>query len=88
MPRSTPKRRNLRPAALRPRKRELKRIPSARSNLTPQERKLLADPDWITEDEADAIIGMRNEREGPPTPFEEVLREYGYRLERSAKPRR
>jgi hypothetical protein len=57
-------------------------IPAGDTNLTPQERALLPDPDWVTEDDADAIIGRRREREpGRRYSLEEVLRENGYQLE-------
>jgi hypothetical protein len=60
-----------------------KGIPADHFNLTPQERALLPDPDWVTEDDADAILGMRREREpGRRYSLEEVLRENGYKLER------
>ena len=49
-------------------------IPASRFNLTPQERALLPDPDWLTEDDADYIIGMRGERQGNPIPLAKVLR--------------
>ncbi len=53
-----------------------------RTNITPEERKLLADPDWVTEDEADIIIGLRRERSGKPVPFDEVAKRYGYQRRR------
>ena len=56
-------------------------VPSGETNLTSQERALLPDPDWVTEDDADYIIGMRGEREGKPIPLAEVLKRYGYRVE-------
>jgi len=58
-------------------------IPADQTNLTPEERALPPAPDWVTEDDADAIIGMRREREpGRRYSLEEVLRENGYKLER------
>lgn len=78
-PRQTsPRRRNPAPAtALR------QGVPVTETNLTNQERALLPDPDRVTEDDADAIIGLRREREpGRRYSLEEVLRENGYRLER------
>jgi hypothetical protein len=75
-PQAGPRRRNPAPAtALR------QGIPASRFNLTPQERALLPDPDWVTEDDADYIIGMRGEREGKPIPLAKVLKRYGYRVE-------
>jgi hypothetical protein len=56
-------------------------VPAGETNLTSQERALLPDPDWVTEDDADYIIGMRGEREGKPIPLAEVLKRYGYRVE-------
>lgn len=55
-------------------------IPASRFNLTPQERALLPDPDWVTEDDADAIISLRRERE-PSVSLEQYLRKRGYELE-------
>jgi mRNA interferase RelE/StbE len=37
-------------------------LPADRLNLTDEERGLLADPNWVTEDDADFIIGIRRER--------------------------
>jgi hypothetical protein len=75
---SPPRRRNPAPAtALR------QGIPVGETNLTPRERALLPDPDRVTEDDADYIIGLRREREpGRRYSLEEVLRENGYKLER------
>jgi hypothetical protein len=57
-------------------------IPADQTNLTRQERALLPDPDWVTEDDADAIVGRRREREpGRRYSLEEVLLENGYQLE-------
>src|SRR5215831_20593889 len=59
------------------------RFPVSQSNLTPEEIKLLADPDWIDEDEADYITCLRAEaEEGPSIPLEEVLRSFGLRAEK------
>jgi hypothetical protein len=53
-------------------------IPASRFNLTPRVRVLLPDRGWVTEDDADAIIGLRREREpGRRYSLEEVLRENG-----------
>ena len=53
-------------------------IPVSETNLTPAERALLPDPDWVTEDDANAIIGMRRERERARRySLEEVPREKG-----------
>ena len=84
MPRTT-SRRQLRNnpvpvAARRPRKLR-EGIPAEQTNLTPAERALLPDPDWVTEDDADAIIGMRRERNEKAIPFDKTLKLYGYRVE-------
>ena len=54
--------------------------PSSEFKLTRQERAILADPDWVTGDEADIIYCMRHERE-PTVPLEEVAKELGLPLE-------
>jgi hypothetical protein len=58
------------------------RLPSSIVELTPQERKLLKDPDWIDEDEADTIIAMRIERRQRhcTIPLEEYLKKRGIRV--------
>jgi hypothetical protein len=59
-----------------------KGVPADRFNLSDEERAMLADPDWVTEDDADAIISKRREREpGKNVSLEDVLRENGFRLE-------
>jgi len=58
-----------------------KRVPADRLNLTDQERASLPDPNWVTEDDADAIVARRRQKE-PTVSFEEVLRENGIRLAR------
>jgi hypothetical protein len=55
--------------------------PSSDFKLTPKERKLLADPDWMTEDEADLIISLRRQAEGGYIPIEEALAQHGLSLE-------
>jgi hypothetical protein len=51
--------------------------------LTTEERGLLADPDWITEDEADDIISLRESRSGGKRiPLDDVLKRYGHRVVR------
>jgi len=37
------------------------RLPSSRVQLTAEERKLLKDPNWIDEDEADLVLAMRTD---------------------------
>ena len=54
---------------------------SSELNLTPEEIALLADPEWVTEDEADCIISLRRHKEGGYIPVEEVLAEEGYALD-------
>ena len=53
-------------------------MPVERTNITPAERALLADPNYVTEDEADWIICERRLRkEGhKATPLEEVLKRH------------
>ena len=67
-----------------------KRIPVEGTNLTAKERALLPDPNWITEDDADAIMSMRalKASRGRTYSFEQVLRENGISLERSSGARR
>ena len=67
-----------------------KRIPVERTNLTAKERALLPDPRWVTEDDADAITMMREEKKagGRSYSLDQVLREYGLTLERSNPARR
>jgi hypothetical protein len=50
-------------------------------NLTPEERAMLPDPDWVTEDDADAIVGLRRLKTEQPISLDELLRQLG--LERS-----
>ena len=54
--------------------------PSSSLSLTRKERAILADADWVTEDEADVIYSMRHEHE-PTIPLEEVAKELGLPLE-------
>ena len=58
-------------------------LPSEAVKLTAAERKLLSDPDWITEDEADTIISRRIMRkEGHlAKPIQQYLRERGIRMD-------
>ncbi len=60
--------------------RQLKRIPVSETNFTKAERKLLPDPDWITEDDADSVVCRRRELsdKGKEIPLEHVLKRYGY----------
>jgi hypothetical protein len=50
---------------------------SSEFKLTAKERALLKDPEWMTEDEADLIIGMRIHAKGGYIPLEEVLARHG-----------
>jgi hypothetical protein len=55
-----------------------KRVRADQLNLTDEERALLPDPDWVTEDDADFIMARRAEREpGKRANLEQVLRENG-----------
>lgn len=58
---------------------ERERLPADRVKLSSKERALLKDPDWIDEDEADAILAMRIDRdeEGQEIPFRDYLRSRG-----------
>jgi hypothetical protein len=60
-----------------------RRLPSDLVDLTPAERRLLKDPDWIDEDESDLLLAMRREAEegDRAIPFEQVLKELGYKLD-------
>ena len=58
------------------------RVPVEETNLTEEERALLPDPNWVTEDDADYILGLRSEKKGGKSvPLEKVLKRYGYRVE-------
>ena len=58
-------------------------VPVGETNLTPQERALLPDPDWVTEDDADAIISMRRlRRPGRTYTLDEVMHRLGYDVAR------
>ena len=54
-------------------------MPVEKTNLTPAERALLADPNYVTEDEADFIIGERRMRQEAhkAIPLEQLLKRYG-----------
>jgi hypothetical protein len=54
--------------------------PSSEFQLSSRERAILADTDWVTEDEADVIFCMRQEHE-PTIPLDEVAKELGLPLE-------
>jgi len=62
-----------------------KRIPVEGTNLTARERALLPDPNWLTEDDADAITSMRafKQAKGKSYSLAEVLSESGISLERT-----
>jgi hypothetical protein len=61
-----------------------RRAASSAVKLSAEERKLLSDPDWMDEDEADLIMARRVERTQGHTaiPFEEYLKKLGRRLDR------
>ena len=70
-------------------RRNVPRVPGRLSsdfNLLADERALLPDPDWVTEDDADAIIARRRDNQ-PDIPLDEVLKRRGY-LDRRAASRR
>ena len=60
--------------------------PAPDFNLSAEERALLPDPDWVTEDDADAIMAHRCENQ-TDIPLDEVLKRRGY-LDRRAASRR
>jgi hypothetical protein len=47
---------------------------------------MLPDPRWVTEDDADAIVGLRRMKTQRPIPLDEALKRLG--LERPASTRR
>ena len=49
--------------------------PTAELNLTKEEIAMLPDPNWVTEDDADAIMSLRSIQEGGAIPLEDVLKE-------------
>jgi hypothetical protein len=53
----------------------LERRPSSEFKLTAEERKLLKDPDWMDEDEADAILALRKLKHLKDSDFTD-LRDY------------
>jgi len=56
----------------------LKPLPVAKTNITPEERVRLADPNFVTEDEADVIICERRLREGGRLiSLPQLLKRYG-----------
>lgn len=55
--------------------------PSADFPLTNEEKAMLADPEWITPDEADGILCMRRDKRGGEVEAETVLAGHGLSLE-------
>ena len=51
-------------------------VPVEATNLSADERALLADPGWVTEDDADAVVARRRRRE-KTIPLEQLLRRHG-----------
>ena len=49
--------------------------PISELNLTKEEIAMLPDPNWVTEDDADAIMSLRSIQEGGAIPLEDVLKE-------------
>jgi len=69
--RAKPRRSNKEEAPLKP-------FPVAKTNITPEERARLADPNFVTEDEADNIICDRRLREGGRLiSLPQLLKRYG-----------
>ena len=59
------------------------RIPASETDLTAAEGKILKDPNWVTEDEADAIMLRRTEKDnrGRAIPLDEFLEKHGIEME-------
>jgi hypothetical protein len=57
-------------------------LPVTQTNLTPAERALLRDPSRVTEDDADAILGLRRERAEKPVHLVPALNRDGWRMRR------
>jgi hypothetical protein len=53
------------------------RVQAEATNLSPSEREL-PNPNWVSEDDADAIVAIRRRRERP-IPLERALKHYGRR---------
>ena len=49
--------------------------PASELKLIEAEIALLENPDWVTEDDADAIMSLRSEREGGAIPLEVIKKE-------------
>ena len=64
---------------------ERDRVATRDLELTEAERALLRDPEWIDEDEADAIMAMRIEKEeaGGAIPIRQYMRERASRARRT-----
>ena len=60
--------------------------PASDFELTAEEIRMLADPQWVTEDEADVIICLRREATEPTVLWSEVRKKLG--LDRKAHPKR
>jgi hypothetical protein len=63
---------------LEPKARRRGGVPAETTNLSPVERDLLPDRDWVTEDDADAIVTLRRRGERP-IPLKQALQKYGSR---------
>ena len=57
-------------------------------DLTAEERTMLPDPEWVTEDDADAILGRRSMAKGGGSPAIEVLDRLGFPVDRHHSSRR
>lgn len=79
-----PKRKNASsPAPLTHLDSERHKLPSSEVDLTAAERRMLEDPNSISEDEADAILSLRIDKEegAAAIPFREYLKRRGRRVE-------
>ena len=56
-------------------------IRTSEVQLPVDEREMLEDPDWISEDVADVIVGKRREAEGTIDP-QDYLKSHGYGVKR------
>ena len=61
--------------------------PASQFKLTCEEIAMLPDRNWVTEDDADAIIARRRSRE-EHVPLEQVVKQLGYRMEDFIAPKR
>ena len=51
--------------------------PASDFTLTPEEIRMLPDPQWVTEEDADVIVSTRREAGETPIPWRKVRKELG-----------